>query len=157
MPYLLGTRGRRRYYEHEMTAAQHRRFLAIAAELPCRMMISGYPSAMYDDALGDWQREEFQVMTRGHTWATEVLWFNYPRPTALHDYAKLGAGFRERARIKKKTARWTARLARQDPLERAALFSALVDVMGIPAARQALTARSAAALAENGADRSRIA
>lgn len=158
-PYLLGTRGRRCYYQHEMTAPQHARLLAILAELPARVLISGYPSAMYDEALADWTREEFQVMTRGHTWATEVLWFNYPRPTALHDYGKLGHNHNDRTRIRRKIERWTARLARQDPLERSALFSALVDAMGITAARLAIEACAARidtgqGAAENGSSRS---
>lgn len=153
-PYLLGTRGRRRYYRHEMSAAQHARFLSIMVEVPCRAMISGYPSAMYDDALSDWNREEFQVMTRGHTWATEVIWFNYPRPTALHDYSKLGADHAQRTRLRRKIARWSARLARQTPLERAALFSALVDVMGLPAVRVAMAEREGYHRAESGTHRS---
>jgi DNA adenine methylase len=136
-PYLLGTRGRRRYYEHEMTAAQHRRLLAIVAEIPARVMISGYPSSVYDDALHGWQREELPVMTRGNTEAIEVVWFNYPRPTVLHDFGKLGVNHSERVRIRRKVQRWTARLARQDPLERSALFLALAEGMDASTVRLA--------------------
>jgi hypothetical protein len=51
----------------------------------------------------------------------------------LHDLRYVGGSARERWRIEKRRRRWRARLARLDPLERATLFSALVDVMG-PAA-----------------------
>jgi len=128
-PYLLSTRGGRRYYEHEMTDADHDRLLAVLKALPCKVMLSGYPSRQYSDALTTWQIEDFSVMTRGHTWARECLWFNYPRPEKLHDLAYVGENDRERLRIKRKRERWAARLAKMPPLERAALYSALVDVM----------------------------
>lgn len=128
-PYLLSTRGGRRHYQHEMTEADHVRLLGILTSLPCPVMLSGYPSALYDDALTGWHREEFRVMTRGHTWATEVLWFNYEPPASLHDFSFVGTDYRERLRIKRKRARWAARLNRMPSLERAALFSALVDAM----------------------------
>lgn len=127
-PYLHSTRGRARY-QFEMSDEAHLRLLAVLKSLPCPVLLSGYPSAMYDDALTGWHREEFQVMTRGHTWATEVLWFNYPRPTVLHDLAYVGENYRDRLRIKRKRARWAARLKRMPALERAALYSALVDAM----------------------------
>jgi DNA adenine methylase len=129
-PYLLSTRKSRARYEFEMTDAEHSRLLDVLRSLPCPVLLSGYPSALYDEALAGWEREEFQVMTRGHTWATEVLWRNYPRPEVLHDVSFVGSGYRERLRIKRKRARWAARLARMPALERAALFSALVDAMG---------------------------
>lgn len=128
-PYLHSTRRSRARYDFEMTDADHARLLGVLRALPCPVLLSGYPSALYDDALTGWGRDEFEVMTRGHTWATEVLWFNYPRPAALHDVAFVGDNYRERLRIKRKRARWAARLARMPALERAALFSALVDAM----------------------------
>jgi DNA adenine methylase len=126
-PYVLSTRGGREYYQHEMTDADHVRLLAVLKSLPCPVMLSGYPSPLYEAALTGWEREEFRVMTRGHTWATEVLWFNYPRPKVLHDLSYVGTNYRDRLRIKRKKARWVARLKKMPPHERAALFSALVD------------------------------
>ena len=66
-------------------------------------------------------------MTRGGL-AEECLWSNFPEPTELHDYRYLGEGFRERERIKRKTTRWTARLARMPLLERRCLLAALEQV-----------------------------
>lgn len=52
---------------------------------------------------------------------------NYPRPVRLHEYTYLGDGFRERERIKRKAARWAARLRGMSPLERQAILAALED------------------------------
>lgn len=131
-PYMLATRKSRTRYAYELTDNDHARLLAVLRSLPCPVLLSGYPSKLYDETLADWNREEFQVMTRGHSWATEVLWFNYSRPETLHDLAYVGDGYRERLRIKRKRARWAARLARMPALERAALYSALVDAMRDP-------------------------
>jgi DNA adenine methylase len=125
-PYLHSTRKSRHRYPHELSDADHTRLLRLLRSLPCSVMISGYPSALYDAALAGWNREEFEVQTRGHTWATEVLWFNYERPNVLHDLRYVGKDYRERLRIKRKIARWRARLEATSTLERAALFSALV-------------------------------
>lgn len=132
-PYLPSTRGGRRHYRFEMTESDHVRLLRVLQAIPSKVLLSGYPSELYYNALSGWPREEFQVMTRGHTLATEVLWFNYPRPAALHDLRYVGRDSRERWRIEKRRRRWRARLQRMPVLERATLFAALLDVMG-PAA-----------------------
>ena len=63
-------------------------------------------------------------MTRGGI-AIERLWMNYPEPAELHDLRYLGSNFRERERIKRKKARWQAKLAKLDPLARAAIMECL--------------------------------
>jgi hypothetical protein len=69
-------------------------------------------------------------MTRGGP-AEEWLFMNYPEPRALHDYRFLGANFRERERIKRKTERWRSRIASLPELEHLALFSAMAaDLAG---------------------------
>ncbi len=135
-PYVLSARNGRRYYEHEMTDAEHIRLLDALKRAPCPVLLSGYASALYTGAgfgtkrtLPGWTCETFRVMTRGHTWRTECLWFNYPRPETLHDLAHVGADYRERWRIEKRRRTQRARFLRMSRLERAALFSALVDVM----------------------------
>lgn len=90
-PYLAEARSvpgdprrRSQRYQHEMLdAGQHRDLLT--ALLACRaaVVLSGYPSALYDDMLGGWDRREFATGTgqsaRGE-WSTrtEVLWSNRP-------------------------------------------------------------------------------
>ena len=127
-PYLPTTRpAGRKLYQFEMTNADHRRLLRAIRDLPCMVMISGYWSQMYDRALKGWSVISYEAMTRGGP-AVEYLWFNFPPPVALHDYRFLGKDFRERERIKRQKARWTARLLRMPPLQRQALLAAIAEI-----------------------------
>ena len=123
-PYVRSTRTGRDLYRFEMTDLQHRRLLRVIQNLPCMVMISGYWSDLYADALKSWKRVSFQAMTRRGP-RTEWLWFNFEQPAALHDYRYLGRDFRERERIKRRTERWVARLERMPGLERRALLARL--------------------------------
>ena len=126
-PYFLPARGHRQYYEHEMPDREHERLLRVVKWINCRVMISGYRSPLYDRELADWNRIEFKAMTRGGTVATEVLWFNYPRPVTLQDYRFVGENFRERCRHRRQLRRWVARFAALPALERGAVFQALAE------------------------------
>jgi DNA adenine methylase len=123
-PYLLATRSSGKLYRCEMNEQHHQRLLRCIRRIPAPVIISGYWSQMYASALKGWNSVAFNATTRGRL-ATEWLWFNYPEPTALHDYSFLGVGFRERERIKRKKQRWTARLRRLPMLERQALLSVI--------------------------------
>lgn len=128
-PYLIRSRSsQRRRYRYEMSDADHVRLLRLLKELPCMVQISGYADPLYSSHLQGWRHITFQSTTR-HGLATEHLWMNYPEPQALHTYAHLGADYRERERIKRKTARWTSRLAGLPRLERLALYSALSETL----------------------------
>lgn len=48
-PYLLETRTSRRRYRCEYTREDHERLLALLRELPAAVILSGYPSALYED------------------------------------------------------------------------------------------------------------
>ena len=127
-PYVLDSRLGGRLYRYEYTDEDHRRRLAVLAELPCPVMVSGYSSALYDASpLASWRTETFNAMTRRGI-ATEQIWMNYPAPSDLHDLRYLGSNFRERERIKRKKARWQAKLAKLDPLERAAIMECLREL-----------------------------
>jgi DNA adenine methylase len=126
-PYLMSTRSGKRLYEHEMSDADHRRLLRVLQDLPCYVMLSGYLSEMYSQALRGWSWTGFPAMTRGGQLARQTLWYNFPAPVALHDYSYLGGNFRERERIKRKKVRWTERLKRMPTLERQALLSAIAE------------------------------
>ena len=105
-----------------------RALVDVLAGLPCAVMVSGYDSPIYDSSpLATWRTIEFNAMTRGGI-AIERLWMNYPEPDALHDLRYLGSNFRERERIKRKKARWQAKLAKLDPLERAAIMECLREL-----------------------------
>jgi DNA adenine methylase len=61
-PYLPETRATvGEYGPHEMTAAEHGAFLAAANRVRhAKVLISGYPSEMYDRALRGWTRHAFE-------------------------------------------------------------------------------------------------
>jgi DNA adenine methylase len=80
-PYLGSTRVGG-VYRHEMRTDDEHRELAEALH-GCRasVVLSGYPSPLYDDLYAGWHRHEFAATTgQGGTWAnrTEVLWSNRP-------------------------------------------------------------------------------
>ena len=128
-PYPLISRATsRRIYKYEFTEAQHHELLRILQHLPCMVQISTYPNSLYADLLSEWRLLSFKATTRGGL-KTEHLYMNYPPPAALHDYRFLGADFRQRERIQRKTARWTARIARLPELERLALMSAMAETL----------------------------
>jgi hypothetical protein len=133
-PYVRSVRRAafRPIYRHELTDAQHRDLLSLLTAMrTCAVMISGYRSKLYDQVLAHWRRIDFRAMTRGGP-AIESVWINYAPPKALHDYSHLGKNFRERERIKRKRARWVARLAAMPELERACIREAL-DLVASPA------------------------
>lgn len=126
-PYMPETRSRRVIYLHEMTAVDHRQLLRVAIALPCKVMISGYPSRLYDELLEGWRRRDIYVTGRAGR-HLECLWMNYAPPTELHDYRHLGVNFRERERIRRRQRRWCKQLAALPVLERKAMLSTLAEV-----------------------------
>src|SRR5262245_60772522 len=73
--------------------------LAHYRRLPCLVMISHYPHALYKTALREWRTFTFQAITRGGKKAREQVWCNYPKPQELHDARFVGGEKRERERI----------------------------------------------------------
>ena len=71
-PYLHATRRSRRRYRFDSTEAEHVALLELLGALPCRVMVSGHPSALYDEQLAGWRRLSMQVMTQGIV-RTEVV------------------------------------------------------------------------------------
>jgi len=127
-PYLMSTRScQRDYYRKEFEEADHVRLLAVLKKLTCPVLLSGYWSTLYDEALQGWRLLTFQTMTHRGV-ATECLWMNFPAPAALHDYQYLGAGYRERERIKRKKLRWQRMLSKMPALERAAVIEAVEEM-----------------------------
>jgi site-specific DNA-adenine methylase len=129
-PYLMSTRRQHRHiYRYEMgSEAQHYELLLCLRGLPCKVMLSGYWSELYNQMLTGWYTVSFETVTRGGGKATEWLWMNYPKPLQLHEYTYLGDNFRERERIKRKKARWVERLKRMDIHERQALLAAVGEL-----------------------------
>ena len=81
-PYLPMTRSAKSgkggscSYVHEMTDADHEKLLDVLLGLRGAVVLSGYPSAMYDDALVGWSRLERRALADGARERTEVLWMN---------------------------------------------------------------------------------
>lgn len=123
-PYLPETRKGGDVYGHEMSQADHVIMLRRIVDLDCMVMLSGYPSVLYDDMLTGWRRIDYRATTR-RGMVDECLWANFPEPTALHDYSYLGDDFRARERIKRKKARWTAKFQAMGHQERLAIMDAL--------------------------------
>lgn len=122
-PYVHATRTCM-LYQHEMTDDQHVHLLSLLLTVPAAVMVSGYRSELYADMLAGWRTIDFQAMTRGGM-KTETLWLNYEPPAVPADLAFLGANYRERERIKRKKARWAAKLAKLPAAERAAIMEIL--------------------------------
>jgi DNA adenine methylase len=108
-PYLPSTRRRRRVYKFDYTEQDHINLLNVLRDLPCRVVISGYPSRLYQEQLPGWNSLQFLAKTHNGV-RIEQIWFNYEQPTELHDSSHLGADYRERELVKRRLKRVKARI-----------------------------------------------
>lgn len=77
-PYVFETRTDAGHdYAHEMNDAQHSELLAFLRTLKGKVILSGYPHPLYDDAIHDWRRIERPHLADGAKKRTEVLWLNF--------------------------------------------------------------------------------
>ena len=125
-PYLHATRKSRRRYRYDYTQADHERLLTLLKALPCAVMLSGYPSALYERVLADWHSLSLQVMNQAGV-VTEKVWFNFA-PGRVHWHTYAGRNFTHRQCIKRKAASWGRRYAAMPPGERLAVLAALMAV-----------------------------
>lgn len=83
-PYVFETRADlSKDYAHELTDDQHADLLTFLRGLRGMVILSGYPSDLYDAALADWQRIERKALADGARERTEVLWINASARDAL--------------------------------------------------------------------------
>lgn len=125
-PYLTTTRTSPRRYRYDYTAQDHVALLALLKRLPCPVILSGYPSALYDEQLAGWRTLELQVMNQAGV-RTEKLWFNFT-PQRLFWASFAGKNFTDRQRIKRKAGNWAQRYQAMPPAERLAVLAALMAV-----------------------------
>jgi site-specific DNA-adenine methylase len=125
-PYLQSTRSSDRRYGFDYEESDHIELLELLKSLPCPVMISGYPSALYDERLSGWQRVEVQVMNQAGV-RTEKLWFNFT-VDRVHWARYTGKNFTDRQRIKRKAENWGRRYQALPPGERLAVLSAMMAV-----------------------------
>ncbi len=125
-PYLMRTRSSGRRYRFDYEEQDHIELLGLLKRLPCNVMVSGYPSRLYDDRLKGWQSLEVQVMNQGGV-RTEKLWFNFS-VDRVHWASYAGKNFTDRQRIKRKAASWAKRYQAMPAPERLAVLAAMLAV-----------------------------
>ena len=125
-PYLHATRTSTRRYRFDYTEQHHIELLALLKQRPCPVILSGYPSTLYDQTLDDWRSLEIQVMNQAGV-RTEKLWFNFV-PDRMHWASYAGKNFTDRQRIKRKAANWGQRYQALPPPERLAVLAAMMAV-----------------------------
>lgn len=83
-PYVPKTRhpGSREVYGAEMTSDDHVRLAEILHGCKSRVVLSGYPSDLYDKLYGDWKSESFEMPNHAaggsrKARVREVLWLNW--------------------------------------------------------------------------------
>lgn len=76
-PYLLETRHGKQY-RNEMTDMDHKELLGVLLESRSKVIISGYESRLYNDALKGWHKESMHSITQNaQKKGKEVLWMNF--------------------------------------------------------------------------------
>lgn len=125
-PYLNYTRTSNRRYRFDYTEKDHIELLTVLKRVPCSVMLSGYPSVLYDELLKDWGSLELQVMNQGGV-RTEKLWFNFT-PDRVHWPRYAGKNFTDRQRIKRKAETWGKRYQSLPRAERLAVLSSIMAV-----------------------------
>jgi DNA adenine methylase len=125
-PYLHHIRTSGRRYRFDYEEQDHVELLKLLKELPCSVILSGYPSNLYDELLPDWRTLELQVMNQGGV-RTEKLWFNFT-PDRVHWPRYAGKNFTDRQRIKRKAQNWAKRYQGLPPAERLAVLSSMMAV-----------------------------
>jgi hypothetical protein len=126
-PYHPDSRRRSRVYRHDYTTADHECLLDCLTTLPCKVLLSGYPSRLYEHRLKDWSLHQFHARTRVDT-REECVWFNFPKPDILHDDRYFGDGFRQRELIRRRRERLQRRIKTLSRSEQASLQSWLQDL-----------------------------
>lgn len=127
-PYLLRTRtaDKRYRYRFDYEDEDHIELLNILVDLPCKVMLSGYPSDLYDMTLKGWNSSEVQVMNQAGV-RTEKIWFNF-EIDRYHWATYAGKNYTTRQSIRRKAANWS-RMYREMPRnERMAVLAAIMDV-----------------------------
>lgn len=73
-PYLASVRDRGIDYRHEMTEEQHIELSKLLKGLDGNVVLSGYPSELYNDLYGAWTRFDRTALADGARKRTECIW-----------------------------------------------------------------------------------
>ena len=88
-PYMPGTRHGKQYCHEMYTEESHIELLDVAVQHKGPLLISGYDTALYNDRLKGWHREETSCYTQSRSKKKEVLWMNFEpqgKQMTLEDY-----------------------------------------------------------------------
>jgi DNA adenine methylase len=88
------------------------------------MMLCALPNLLTESQLTGWRTFQYQNKTR-RGMQIEQVWMNYPAPERLHDTRYLGKNYRERERIRRRSASIKRQLERMPPLERQAVLEVI--------------------------------
>ena len=125
-PYLQATRRSQRRYRYDFDDAAHVALLCLLKSLDCQVMLSGYPSRLYERELADWRCLSLQVNNHAAV-VTESIWFNFELDR-VHWARFAGRNFTHRQVVKRKAENWARRYAALPPAERLAVMAALMAV-----------------------------
>jgi DNA adenine methylase len=81
-PYLPETRSGHAQYTHELSAEEHRELAAILQQVHGMVVLSGYPSALYQELYPGWRMETRPAFAHGAAPRTEALYLS-PRVQIL--------------------------------------------------------------------------
>ena len=73
-PYVASTRDAGTDYRHELTDEQHRTLVGVLNTVKGMVMVSGYPSELYDEIFAGWKRLQKKTVGDANRERTEVLW-----------------------------------------------------------------------------------
>lgn len=83
-PYVHGTRskGGTNVYSVEMSDDDHRQLAELLGECSAKVILSGYPSELYESLYADWRRVDFDIANHAaggkkKARETECLWMNF--------------------------------------------------------------------------------
>jgi DNA adenine methylase len=60
-----------------MTDADHRELAVLLRQAEGKVVVSGYPSHLYEELYGGWRRVERPALADGARRRVEVLWMNF--------------------------------------------------------------------------------
>jgi DNA adenine methylase len=81
-PYLHETRTSQDVYAHEMSDRDHAELLETIKQCQGKVLLSGYPSRLYDEQLQDWDRTDIKIPNQSSNGRkkpvmTECVWRNF--------------------------------------------------------------------------------
>jgi len=81
---ITGRSAKTHGYRHEMNDVEHRTLAATLHAVKGMVVLSGYPSALYDELYATWERFERKAMADSAKARTEVVWLNPACSEALN-------------------------------------------------------------------------